>query len=78
MTRPYQLEPALEFYNKLIKLIAFRDFLRTWNGRVGVQIGSYETELSMSCTKEQFDAALAMEERMIRNTLEAYGIELEI
>lgn len=78
MTRPDQLEPALEYYNKLIKLVAFREFLRTWNGRVSVQIGSYETELSMGCTKEQLDATLAVEERMIRNTLEAYSIELEI
>jgi hypothetical protein len=69
-----RLEEAIEYSKRLYELLLFKRDL--WDGPVDLSFGSYKMTVSVPCCREQLLAAIAMEERMLRNTLELLGVAL--
>jgi hypothetical protein len=78
MTKVRDLEDAIHYRDDLNSLLQFKSGLETWNGDVALSFGSYKAFLSMGCTKDALLAAIAVEEKMLVNTLEILGVDLEL
>jgi hypothetical protein len=77
MTKAGDLEDALHYRDRLNSLLQFKSGLETWNGDVVLSFGPYKAVLSTGCTKDALLGAIAVEEKMLVNTLELLGVELQ-
>jgi hypothetical protein len=70
-----QLEEAIEYRDRLKELRTFLRGYETWKGPVKCSFGNYEMTLSEVAYDELF-RAIEVEERMLLNTLEIFGVKL--
>lgn len=76
MTHANILEDAIQYRDDLRDLLAFKKALEEWDGYVECSFGAYKCVLTMKVSKADFLRSLETQERMLRNTLEMWGIDL--
>lgn len=73
--RAEKLEEAIEYRDRLRDLLVFKKGFEDWKGPIECSFGSYKAVLS-PCAYDAVMAALVIEEKMLRNTLEIWDVEL--
>lgn len=84
MTKFSQLEEAIEYRERLKDLWCFKSGLEdhgenrpAWGGLVNVSFGGYAASISMGSTRTEFMAAIDAEEKMLLDTLQLMGVEID-
>lgn len=72
--RADQLEEAIDYRNRLTALKLFKRNLETWSDAVTLKFCTYRMTLS-KCAKQELMRAIDVEEKMIHNTLNIFGID---
>ena len=78
MTSAARLEEAITYRDRLEQNLKFQEGFRVWHGSVQLSFGSYVAIITTKCSgREGLIDALAAEEKMLRNSLDALGVELD-